>query len=226
MAFTQCLDGSSSNLPRDGQPTFSVIGKKMEADEARDLIDEAVERAEAERDSQEVAERTAERQLRERISILIGVLAVCLAIVHMAAAAAARNSLLAGIEASDTFAYMQAKVVRETIYKTAGSQSSTQVDRAAFEKEARRLRAPDAAGHGIGQLQVEGERLREQSDAATAAGEGYELGETALQMAIVLLSIALVARSKPIIFGASALAAVGILLAVLTKLDIAIPWIA
>ena len=194
----------------------------MEAEEARDLIDEAVERAETGREAQETAERLAERQLRERVSILIGILAVCLAIVHMAAAGAARTSLLSGIEASDTFAYMQAKVVRETIYKTAGAGMIGEADRVAFAKEAHRLRAPDAARHGIGQLQAEGDRLRLEGEKATSASEGYELGETALQMAIVLLSIALVARSKPIMYGAVTLSAAGVLMAILTKMGIAI----
>ena len=195
----------------------------MEADEARDLIDEAVERAESERETQESAERSAERQLRERVSILIGILAVCLAIVHMAAAGAARTSLLNGIEASDTFAYMQAKIVRETVYKTAAAGTISQLDRVSFTHEAHRLRAPDSARHGIGQLQIEGDRLRRAGEVARSAGEGYELGETALQMAIVLLSIALLAKSKPILFGACGLAIAGIVIALLTKFGVAIP---
>jgi hypothetical protein len=48
---------------------------------------------------------------------------------------------------------------------------------------------------------------------ASQRSEWYELAETAMQVAIVLLSIALVARSWAIVAGASALAGVGVLVA-------------
>lgn len=194
----------------------------MEASEAKDLIDEAIERAEAKEEHEESAERIAERSFRDRVSILIGIFAVCLAVVHMAAAGSARESLLRGIEASDTFSYMQAKIIRETVLKTASAGTADSSNRTAWASEAKRLRQPDRAEHGIGQLQAKGEDLRREGKAAATAGEGYELGETALQMAIVLLSIALVARSRPITYGACALALAGISVAVMAKLGFAV----
>ena len=55
---------------------------------------------------------------------------------------------------------------------------------------------------------------------ATAASEGYEIGETALQMAIVLLSIAIVARLWAVVVGAAVLAIVGITVAIATAAGI------
>ena len=196
----------------------------VEPADARELIEEAIERAEEERDGEEREERAVERSFRNRISVLIGVFAVSLAVVHMAAAGAARESLLKGIEASDTFAYMQAKIVRETVYTTAAAGSASQADRSAWIAEARRLRAPDRSQHGIGQLQTKGEELRREGERAASAGEGYELGETALQMAIVLLSVALIARSRPIVAGACALAIAGVGAALAAKTGISLPW--
>jgi hypothetical protein len=190
----------------------------MEAAEARDLIDDAIERAEAQEKLEETVERVAERSFRDRVSVLIGIFAVCLAVIHMAAAGSARESLLRGIEASDTFSYMQAKIIRETVLKTASEGTAESSTRTAWASEAKRLRQPDRAEHGIGQLQSKGEDLRREGKAAAAAGEGYELGETALQMAIVLLSIALVARSRPITYGAGALALAGISVAIISKM--------
>ena len=198
----------------------------VEPADARELIEEAIERAEEGRDGEEREERAAERSFRNRISVMIGVFAVSLAIVHMAAAAAARESLLKGIEASDTFAYMQAKIVRETVYTTAAAGNVSQADRLAWIAEAHRLRAPDRAQHGIGQLQTKGEELRREGERAASAGEGYELGETALQMAIVLLSVALIARSRPIVAGACALAIAGVGVALAAKAGIMMPWAA
>ena len=199
----------------------------VEAADAKELIEEAIERAESERDAHDAADRAAERRFRDRVSILVGLFAVSLAVVHMAASGAQRASLLRGIEASDTFAYMQAKIVRETVYKTAAAQSgAAAADRDAWTAEAKRLSAPDKAGHGIGQLEEQGKALRETGTKAAEAGEAYELGETALQLAIVLLSIALVARSRPIVWGAIVMAALGIGAAVTTFFGVPLPWAA
>lgn len=187
----------------------------MEADEARDLIEEAIERSEA----GEREERAAERRFRDRVSVLVGVFALSLALIHMAAASAQRESLLKSIEASDTYAYMQAKIVRETVLATAATSAGLDpAARAADLAEAHRLRAPDKAGHGIDQLQEKGTELREESEAAASASEGFDTGETAMQLAIVLLSIALIAQSWPIVAGASLLAVIGIGFSVVTFL--------
>ena len=199
----------------------------IDPSDAKELIDEAIERAETERSAVESVGRSAERQFRDRLSLLVGLLAVSLAIVHMAAAGAARESLLRGIEASDTFSYMQAKIVREAIAKTAArSTAASEADRMAWDAEARRLRSPDSAGHGIVQLQQTGEAQRRAGKRAAVAGEGYELGETALQLAIVLLSIALIAQSRAIVWGATLLAAFGTAIALATAAGLTLPWAA
>lgn len=191
----------------------------VEAADAKELIDDAIERAEDERDGAEKVERAAERRFRDRVSLLVGGLAVSLAVIHMGAAGSARESLLDGIAASDSFSYMQAKIVRETVLKTAAQLGDAPgAVRSDWGAEAAKLRRPDRAGHGIGQLQEEGARQRAEGARAARAGEGYELGETALQLAIVLLSIALVARSRPIVGGACLLALIGITVAVLTAI--------
>ena len=195
----------------------------VEAADAKELIDAAIERAEEERDVEQSAQRKSEKQFRDRVSILVGVLAVTLAVIHMAAAGAARESLLKGIEASDTFNYMQAKIIREALFKTAAANApSTGSARAEWTKEALRLRSPDAAGHGIDQLRLSGEKLREEGALAARNGEGYETGETALQVAIVLLSIALVANSRKIVAGALLFALAGVAVAIGSKFGLTI----
>ena len=192
----------------------------MEPTDAKDLIDEAIERAEEHHDTEAAVERAKERQFRDRVSLLVGVFAVLLAIVHMSAASAQRDSLLKGIEASDTFAYMQAKIVRETVLKTAAANGHDAAQIVAWSTEAHRLRNNDAAGHGIDQLQALGKLEREEGNSAASAGERYELAETALQLAIVLLSIALIARSIWITLAASAFAVIGIAVAIATHFGV------
>ncbi len=189
----------------------------MEPEDAKDLIDDAIERAEEKNNAAEQEQRNKERSFRDRVSLMVGGFAVALAVVHMAAAGAQRESLLKNIEASDSFAYMQAKIVRETVFLTsAASAGASDADKQKWLAEAQRLRANDEAGHGIGQLQEEGTKQRAEGNLAATAGEGYEFGETALQLAIVLLSIALVARSFWIASAASVFAVAGIGLAIAT----------
>ena len=195
----------------------------MEAAEAKEIIDDAIERVEEKTDAVEKAERLKERKFRDRVSLMVGAFAVALAIVHMAAAGEQRESVLKGIQSSNSFAYMEAKIVRETVLKTAaGSAGASEADKKAWQDEALRLRAPDAAGHGIGQLQEQGTTEREEGKKAAATGEAYELGETALQLAIVLSSIALVTRSIWIAGGAVVFAVLGIAVTIATRLGLSL----
>ncbi len=185
----------------------------VEPEDAKELIDEAIERTE----QVDRAERELERRFRDRVSILVGLFAVLLAIIHVAAAGNAREGVLKTIEASDTYNYMQAKIIREAILKTAAQQSSlSAAAKAGMLRDAAKLRSPDKAGHGISQLQPQADRLRDEGKLASAKGEWYEFAETALQVAIVLLSVALVARSWAIVAGAAALASIGVVMAAAT----------
>lgn len=196
----------------------------MEAHEARELIEEAIEETEARHEAAEVAEKKAEKGFRERVSVLVGVFAVLLAVVHTLSASAQRDSLLKSIEASDTYAWMQAKEVRETVLIAAGNAPALDHEvRAGFMAQAVKLRQGDGKGHSINQLQEKGGELRAESIAKAHAAEGYELGETLLQVAIVLLSIALVAQSERIVKGACGMAGLGVLLALLTLVGLQLP---
>jgi len=189
----------------------------VEPEDAKELIEEALEEAE----KVDRAERAIEKRFRDRVSILVGTFAVLLAIIHVAAAGNAREGVLKTIEASDTYNYMQAKIIREAISKTAAQAPSlTPSVKADMLKEAAKLRNPDKAGHGISQLQIQADRLREEGELASKKGEWYEFAETAMQVAIVLLSIALVARSWAIVVGATSLAGVGALLAAATAMGL------
>jgi hypothetical protein len=193
----------------------------LEAADTKELIDQAIERAEAAQERQEAVERAAEKRFRDRVSILVGLFAVMLAVIHMASAGNARESIARNIAASDDFAYMQAKIIRETVLTTgAAAAGVAPADRAAMLKEAHRLRHPDKAGHGIGQLQAAGDQARAESQRASERNERYEFGETALQVAIVLLSIAMIARSWKIVIGSATLALAGAAAAGLTALGL------
>lgn len=184
----------------------------LEASEAKELIDEAVERMEA----NESASADRERTFRDRLSLLVGVFAVLLAVVHLAGAGLLRENVVDTIKASDTYNYMQAKKTRQVILQTAAMGAPPE-DRAQLLAQAAGLEQPDAKHHGIAQLQATAEQLQQASERAGEAGERYEWAETALQMAIVLLSIAMIASSRSIAAGACMVAGGGILLALATS---------
>ena len=188
----------------------------VEPADAKELIEEAIE--EVERVDQK--KRQLEKRFRDRVSVLVGIFAVLLAVIHVEAASSARESLLRTVKASDTYNYMQAKIIRESLLKTEALNPSFDAGtKAAMLKEAARLRNPDAAGHGIVQLQRTADQLRDEGEAASKSGEWFELAETAMQVAIVLLSIALVARSSAIVAGAAGLALVGVIIAAATATE-------
>jgi hypothetical protein len=60
----------------------------MEPADAKDLIDQAIERAEESATAADRIEHDRERRFRDRVSLLVGGFAVALAIVHMNAAGA------------------------------------------------------------------------------------------------------------------------------------------
>jgi hypothetical protein len=185
----------------------------VEPADAKELIEEAIEEVER----VDHKERQLEKRFRDRVSVLVGIFAVLLAVIHVEAASSARESLLRTVKASDTYNYMEAKIIRESLLKTeAQNPSFDAATKAAMLKEAARLRNPDAAGHGIVQLQRTADRLRDEGEAASKSGEWFELAETAMQVSIVLLSIALVARSTAIVAGAAGLALVGVIIAAAT----------
>ena len=190
----------------------------MDATEAKDLIDETIERLEGENEEAEKAERARDKTFRERVSLAVGGFAVALAIVHMAASGAQRESVLKQIASSDSFAYMQAKILREIVLKTAiASNGAVDADKKAWIDEAAKLREPNDKGNSIPQLQEQGTKEHEEGMAAAKTGEAYEFAETGLQLAIVLLSIALIARSSMVAVTATIFALAGIGLALLTR---------
>jgi len=71
---------------------------------------------------------------------------------------------------------------------------------------------------GLFSFRKTADQLRDEGEAASKSGEWFELAETAMQVSIVLLSIALVARSTAIVSGAAGLALVGVIIAAATAM--------
>src|SRR4051794_900043 len=80
-------------------------------------MDDAVDAADQ---IQEAAdERAADARFRRRAAVAIGILAMCLAIAGLGGDNATKEMVNANIQASDTWAFFQAKNVRQTEYRIA-----------------------------------------------------------------------------------------------------------
>ena len=184
----------------------------MDSTDAADLIAELHEdRADA-----EVAEK-----FRNRAALMIAFLAAILAIGGLGGGNATDDMIFNNIRASDTWAFYQAKNMRQTLYQVAADQLEAEIAAAGGRPspaQAARLAGyratvaryesepdPDAPGDP---LRGEGKReLRAQAEAYEAARDraglqdgNFDMAEVLLQLALVLGSVAILAVNRPILW--------------------------
>ncbi|HET7464102.1 MAG TPA: DUF4337 domain-containing protein [Longimicrobium sp.] len=198
----------------------------MEAADAAELIQELQEdRAEAE----------ATEKFRSRAALLISILAMLLAIGSLGGGNATDDMVHGNIKASDTWAFYQAKNVRQTEYKLAADRLQLQLADPSISPEARRaaetqLRKyqetiaryddePDPAapadslrGEGKKQLAAQARGYERMRERASDQDGNFDYSETFLQLAIVLGSVAILATSRTVLAFAAVLGAIGAVL--------------
>jgi hypothetical protein len=200
----------------------------MQASDATDHINQALEeRAEA----QEI------ERFRTRAAILIAVLAMLLAIASLGGDNAATQAMDGNIRASDTWAFYQAKNVRQTAYELAANdlEASLALHGAGLDPAARsqlqgRIQSyrdtvaryesePDPAdpsdllkGEGKKELMARAQHWESERDHGLAQDPNFDYSTALLQIAIVLGSIAIVSLSRLVLGIALALGVVGTLL--------------
>ena len=196
----------------------------MDSTDAADLIAELHEdRAEAEQ---------AEK-FRNRAALMIAFLAAVLAIGGMGGGNATDDMIDANIRASDTWAFFQAKNIRQTMYELAAerleaeiaaaggtptpAQSAQLADyRAAiarYESEPD-PQAPGDPTRGEGKRELRAQALAHEAarERASAQDTNFDLAEVLLQLALVLGSVAILAVNRPILILAGLLGLGGALL--------------
>jgi hypothetical protein len=197
----------------------------VEAHEAHELAAEIHEDAEPEERAAVAAERDRFRRLT---AIYVGVVAMLLAIATLGGADATKEMLNANIHASDTYAFYQAKYIRQLNYEIAAAQIALLADAtpgltaeqrahaAALVKQYRstasRYESDPAKGDGKKELLAEARDWEHERDHAAAQAPNFEYAEALFQIAIVLGSVAIVAASPWLLGVSGVLAAAGILL--------------
>ncbi|MDB5589778.1 DUF4337 domain-containing protein [Enterovirga sp.] len=158
----------------------------------------------------------------KKVALLISVLALFLALGETLAKSAQTSALADNIEASNLWAFFQAKTVRMTVVRTAAEsaelQRGTAPEGAAEEvyrkrvdnwtKTAARWDSEPETGEGRKELSARAKQAETRSATALAKYHHFELGSAAFQIAIVLASAMLIT-------GVAALAWAGVALGVL-----------
>ncbi len=165
---------------------------------------------------------------RRLAAIYVGVVAMLLAIAALGGAESTKEMLNANIQASDTFAFYQAKNIRQTLYQTstaqlellaAGAAALSESDKAKTAELVKRYRdtvaryeSEPATGEGKKELMAKAKEWEHKRDHAAAQLPNFEYGEAAFQIAIVLGSVAIVAASPALLGLSGVLAVCGVLL--------------
>ena len=169
---------------------------------------------------EELSEK-AESRFGRRVALVTAVFAVILAIAALGGNHAMKEMLLAQQQSSDQWAFYQAKVIREHQYR--GQKLRLEADLlergAAMKPEARqRLEAllkkfdEEEKRYNAEKKDIEKEarRLEHERDVYQARDPYFLLAEALLQIAIVMSSVSILARSRLIFFFSLALALVGV----------------
>ncbi|QPF92091.1 DUF4337 domain-containing protein [Bradyrhizobium commune] len=159
-----------------------------------------------------------------KIALLIAVLALFLAISETLGKGAQTESISKNVEASNLWAFFQAKSIRRTVVQTAAEQGkltlgSTSDDaiKAAVQKQiddwqktAARYRSEPETGEGTEQLAEKAKHAEHERDEATAKYHHFELASAAFQIGIVLASATIITGMLPLAWIAGLLTLAGL----------------
>jgi hypothetical protein len=145
------------------------------------------------------------------------VLALVLAFSETLGKSAQTSALSYNIEASNLWAFFQAKTIRQTTLRTAAEQLDASVATEAAKKQSAKWRdtaqryqdEPDT-GEGRNQLAARAKAAEKKRDLSLAAYHHYELSSAAVQIAIVLASASIITAIPALVWLSGTLGLVGI----------------
>ena len=153
------------------------------------------------------------------VALLISVLALVLAFSETLGKGAQTAALAYNIEASNLWAFFQAKTIRQTVLRTAAEELEAQgtikneavkKQVEAWKKTAERYQSEPETGEGRKELSARAKEAEKKRDTAMAAYHHYELASAAVQIAIVLASASIITSIAALVWLAGALGVVGL----------------
>lgn len=165
----------------------------------------------------------------KKIALLIAVLALFLAISETLGKGAQTESISKNVEASNLWAFFQAKSIRRTVAQTAADQGKLTLGAATddamkaavqkqiddWQKTAARYRSEPETGEGTEQLSEKAKHAEHERDEATAKYHHFELASAAFQIGIVLASATIITGMLPLAWIAGLLTLAGLGMTVL-----------
>lgn len=156
----------------------------------------------------------------KKVALFIAVLALVLAFAETLGKAAQTNALANHIEASNLWAFFQAKTIRQTTVRTAAEELEAQFGNRApeavtkqidsWKKTAERYQSEPETNEGRKELMARAKEREAKRDRATAAYHHYEVASAAVQIAIVLASAQIITGVAALLWIAYALGAIGV----------------
>lgn len=152
------------------------------------------------------------------VALVIAIMAVILAVAGVGGDNASEDAVNANIEASNLWAFFQAKTIRQTSYKLANDEltlqrelnliSGPKVDSlmADYQRKIDEYDSEPDKGEGRRELMARAQEAEAIRDAALRKNNFFDLAGTVLQVAIVLASVSILANTRWI-FGLSAVGA-------------------
>lgn len=165
----------------------------------------------------------------KKIALLIAVLALFLAISETLGKGAQTESISKNVEASNLWAFFQAKSIRRTVVQVAAEQTKlttgTATDDAVkaaaqkqiedWQKTAARYRSEPETGEGTEQLAEKAKHAEHERDEATAKYHHFELASAAFQIGIVLASATIITGMLALVWVSGLLTIAGLGMTVL-----------
>ena len=176
-------------------------------------------------ESMEQADQAKEATHENRnIALLIAIIALCLAFSETLGKGAQTETIAKNVEASNLWAFFQAKSIRRTTVQTAAEQAklglgaaSDDATKAAVQKQiddwqktAQRYRSEPETHEGTEQLAERAKVAEEERDLAEAKYHHYELASAAFQIGIVLASATIITSIVALAYISGLLTLVGI----------------
>jgi hypothetical protein len=159
-----------------------------------------------------------------RVALLIAVLALFLALSETLGKSAQTEGIGSNIEASDLWAFFQAKTIRQTVLRTASetwtielATVSDAVTKAAMQKQVEtwkktidRYETEPESNEGRTELTARATAAEHARDLSLARYHNYELASAAYQIGIVLASASVITGMLLLTWGAAGLGVIGI----------------
>lgn len=169
-------------------------------------------------------ERISSRRDR-LIGIYIGILAALLAVCSLGGGNATKTATLLTIQATDMWAFFQAKNIRRQVVRvaadeldlllarepslTGSAKAAVEAKLKAYREQERRLTSEPDKGEGIEELLKRGKELEAMRDKALKQDPYFDYAQVFLQIAIVLASVAIIAGGTALLYGSAVLGLCG-----------------